>query len=195
MKEQGVVMSLPNLLIPTYRQMLQNLSGWLDKAQAELPDERRKVVLGARLAPDMFPLATQIRFACVQAQEGVFRLKGEAFPASIDTLLDEGRNAGEHPGSLADAQARIAETIALLDGPGASVADGDPQRPIAHALPMGMIFDLTAEQYARDWALPQFYFHVMTAYAILRSEGVPLGKADYVHHMFAFLRPGTMPAS
>jgi hypothetical protein len=58
---------------------------------------------------------------------------------------------------------------------------------------MGMIFDLTAEQYARDWALPQFYFHVMIAYAILRAEGVDLGKADYVAHMFAYLRPGTMP--
>ena len=62
-----------------------------------------------------------------------------------------------------------------------------------HALPMGMIFDLTAEQYVRDWALPQFYFYVMTAYAILRAAGIDLGKADFVAHMFAYLRPGTMP--
>ena len=54
-----------------------------------------------------------------------------------------------------------------------------------------MTFDLTAEQYARDWALPQFYFHVMTAYAILRAQGVALGKADYITHMFAYLRPST----
>ena len=66
-------------------------------------------------------------------------------------------------------------------------------RIVAHALPAGMVFDLTAEQYARDWALPQFYFHLMIAYAILRAEGVDLGKADYVAHMFAYLRPGTMP--
>lgn len=72
--------------------------------------------------------------------------------------------------------------------------DMDPETPIAHALPAGMIFDLTAEQYVRDWALPQFYFHVMTAYAILRSEGVDLGKADYVAHMLPYLRPGTMPS-
>ena len=58
---------------------------------------------------------------------------------------------------------------------------------------MGMIFDLTGEQYARDWALPQFYFHLMTAYAILRKEGVELGKADYVAHMFAYLHTGTAP--
>lgn len=56
-----------------------------------------------------------------------------------------------------------------------------------------MVFDLTAEGYARDWALPQVYFHVMIAYAILRSRGMDLGKADYVAHMFAYLRPGTMP--
>ena len=58
----------------------------------------------------------------------------------------------------------------------------------------GMVFDLTAEQYVRDWALPQFYFHLMTAYAILRAEGIELGKADYVAHMFAYLRPGTRPS-
>jgi hypothetical protein len=56
-----------------------------------------------------------------------------------------------------------------------------------------MIFDLTAEGYTRDWALSQFYFHVMIAYAILRSQGVDLGKADYVAHMFPYLRPGTTP--
>ena len=69
----------------------------------------------------------------------------------------------------------------------------DPATPIAHALPQGMVFDLTAEQYIRDWALPQFYFHVMTAYAILRAQGIQLGKADYVGHMFAYLRPGALP--
>ena len=188
-------MSLTNLLVPTYKQMLKTLSGWLDKAQAQMPEGRAEALLSARLAPDMFPLSTQIRFACVQAQEGVSRLKGEDFPAAIGILLDEGRNAGEHPGSLADAQTRIYETIALLDGVAPSALDADPKRPIEHALPTGMVFDLTAEQYVRDWTLPQFYFHLTIAYAILRSEGVDLGKADYVTHMFAYLRPGTMPSN
>ncbi|MET0363453.1 MAG: DUF1993 domain-containing protein [Sphingobium sp.] len=184
-------MSLTTLLVPTYRQMLKTLSAWLDKAEAH--PSAGEALLSARLAPDMFPLSTQVRFACVQAQEGVYRLKGEDFPASVETLLNEGRNAGERPGSFADARNRIEETLALLDGLAPDALDGDPERPIAHALPMGMIFDLTAEQYARDWALPQFYFHLMTAYAILRAEGVELGKADYVSHMFAYLRPGTLP--
>jgi hypothetical protein len=187
-------MSLTNLLVPTYRQMLQTLSGWLEKARTQMSEGDAENLLSARLAPDMFPLSTQVRFACVQAQEAVFRLRGEAFPPSIGTLLDEGRNGGERPGSIADAQGRIAETIALLDALEPAALDGEPDRPIEHGLPNGMIFDLTADQYARDWTLPQFYFHLMIAYAILRGNGVDLGKADYVNHMFAYLRPGTMPS-
>lgn len=185
-------MPFTSLLVPSYKQMLQALSRWLDKAQAEIP-EKGETLLSSRLAPDMFPLATQIRFACVQAIEGVHRLKGEELPALVNTLLEEGRNAGERPGSFADAKARIDETVALLDGLSPTALDVDPDQPIAHELPAGIIFDLTAEQYARDWTLPQFYFHVMIAYAILRSEGVSLGKPDYVAHMFPYLRPGTMP--
>jgi hypothetical protein len=187
-------MSLTKLLVPTYTQMLKALSGWLDKARAQMPESEAEGLLSARLAPDMFPLATQVRFACVQAHEAVHRLRGEAFPASLAQLLDEARNAGEEPGSLATAQQRIAEAIALLDGVGPAALDGDPERAVAHELPNGMIFDLTAEQYARDWALPQFYFHLMTAYAILRAHEVELGKVDYIPHMFAYLRPETSPA-
>lgn len=186
-------MSLTKLLVPTYTQMLKTLSGWLKKAQAQMPTVDAEALLSARLAPDMFPLSTQIRFACLQVHEAVFRLRGEAFPEYLDELVNEGRNAGERPGSIAEAQARIDETIALLDGLAPDALDADSDKSIAHELPNGMIFDLTAEQYARDWTLPQFYFHLMTAYAILRSEKVALGKADYVPHMFAYLRPETMP--
>ena len=174
-------MSFTKLLVPTYTQMLQALASWLDKAQLQLPDADSEALLSARLAPDMFPLSTQIRFACVQAQEAVFRLKGETFPASLGELVDEGRNAGERPGSFPEAKARIEETIALLENLS------------PHELPNGMVFDLTAEQYARDWTVGQFYFHLMTAYAILRSEGIELGKADYIPHMFPYIRPDTIP--
>jgi uncharacterized protein len=189
-----MIMTLQDMLVPTYVQMLGALSAWLGKGAEARPNDGGQALLTARLAPDMFPLSTQVRFACVQAQEGVFRLRQQAFPSSIEVLLDEGRNAAERPGSVADARARIAETVEIVRAATAEPADVDPAMPVAHTLPQGMVFDLTAEQYVRDWALPQFYFHVITAYAILRAQGIALGKADYVAHMFAYLRPGTPPS-
>ena len=186
-------MTLTKLLVPTYTQMLGTLSGWLKKAQEQLPKADAEALLSARLAPDMFPLSTQVRFACVQAQEAMFRLRGEAFPESINELLEEGRNAGERPGSLNDAQARIDETISLLENLAPDALDVNPDESLAHELPNGMILDLTAGQYARDWTLAQFYFHVMIAYSILRSEKIELGKADYVAHLLGYIRPETLP--
>ena len=186
-------MSLTTFLVPTFTQMLKALSGWLEKAQAQMPEKDAQALLLARLAPDMFPLSTQVRFACVQVQEAMNRLQGLPFSPAIAELLNEGRKASERPGSLADAQTRITETITLLEALPADALNMAPESPIAHELPNGMIFDFTAEQYARDWALAQFYFHVMTAYGILRSEGIDLGKADYIPHLIPSLRPSAQP--
>lgn len=184
-------MKVSDLLLPTYRQMLAALAAWLRKAQEQAGDE----LMSVRLAPDMFPLSTQVRFACVQAYEGVLRVRNEPFPPALDELLNEGRNAEERPGTIDEALSRIDQTLAFLDRWSADDQDGDTKRALALELPMGLAFDLTVEGYARDWALPQFYFHIMTAYAILRNQGVAIGKADYAAHMFAYLRPGTGPAS
>jgi uncharacterized protein len=186
-------MSLTQLVVKSYTQMLSALSAWLAKAEAQLGSSEAEALLTARLAPDMFPLATQIRFACVQAQEAVYRLQDAPFPSSMAVLRDEALNAGDWPGTIADAQAWIDQSIKLLASLAPDSFDGEPDRPIAHELPNGMIFDVTAEEYVRDWSLGQFYFHLMIAYAILRSNGVALGKADYVPHMVSRLRPGTMP--
>lgn len=187
-------MTLTDLLIPTYRNMLRTLRGLLEKAEAQFGADKAAALLSARLAPDMYPLATQVRFACVQAREGPLRLLGRPLDG-LGELLDEGRNAGEHPGTLADARARIDEALAFLDTLPAGGLDQAPaDDPLTLTLPMGLTFDLTREQFARDWAIGQFYFHVMTAYAILRANGVAIGKADYVPHMFAYLRGGTAPS-
>ena len=188
-------MKLNDVLVPTYLQMLKALSGWLGKASEQLTEDKAATIMHARLADDMFPLFTQVCFTCVQAQEGMARLMQQELPASIGGLLADGRNAMERPWSIAEAQARIADTIKGVEAAAAGAPDRDPETSIAHALPNGMIFDLTAAQYVRDWAIPQLYFHIMAAYAILRAQGVNLGKADYVAHMFAFLRPGTMPTA
>ncbi len=188
-------MSLTTLIVPAYTQMLRALSNWLDKAKAQFPETEAEALLSARLAPDMFPLSSQVRFACLQAQEAAFRLRGEPLPEALDQLGREGRNAGDDPGSLSEAQARIREALSLLGDFGPDALDAGAQRSIEVQIRNGMIFDMDGEQYARDWAVPQFYFHLITAYAILRSQGVELGKADYVQHAFAYLRPGSMPAS
>ncbi len=184
-------MPITRLLVPTYVQMLTALSAWLNKAGATFaPSE---AFLSERLAADMFPLSTQVRFACFQAQEAIYRLRGEAVPEAVMAIAVEGQNAGEAPGTLADAQTRVRETLAFLETlPGNALDDGGG-RAIALDLPTGMIFDMTGDQYVRDWALPQFYFHLNAAYAILRQQGVALGKADYVQHAVAYLRPSTMP--
>ncbi|GAC1039308.1 DUF1993 domain-containing protein [Pseudomonas sp. No.117] len=186
-------MTLTDILVPTYTNLLGALSAWLAKAESQRPEGAAEALLVARLAPDMFPLATQIRFACVQAQEGVFRLYGQTFPPALTTLLNEGRHAAEQPGTIAQAQARISETLEVVRTVTAAGSPLAESAHLAHELPQGMVFDFSVEQYVRDWALAQFYFHVMTAYAILRAEGIELGKADYVAHVLPYLRPGTAP--
>lgn len=187
----GKDMSLTKLLIPTYIQMLTAMSSWLDKAQKQQPDA--KDLLSNRIAPDMYPLSTQVCFACFQAQEAVYRLRKEPVPETLEQIALEGRNAGETSFSIADAQAKISDALSFLGELEPDALDAFVDHTLSIELPTGMIFDMTGEQYARDWALAQFYFHIMTAYAVLRGQGIDLGKADYVPHMFAYLRPGTMP--
>ena len=181
-------MSLTDLLVPTYGQMLRTVAGLLDTAVRQRPAGAADGLLAARLAPDMHPLASQIRFAAYQAQEAVHRLRGEALPDRLGQIAAEGWDARERPGTIADAEARIAEALACLDGLAPGALDAGAELTIALALPDGLAFDLTGAQYARDWALSQFYFHVVSAYAILRNQGLAIGKVDYVPHMVAYLR-------
>jgi hypothetical protein len=188
-------MQLTALLVTTLSNQLDAVAGWLDKAETFARDrgEDPSALLALRLAPDMFPLTTQLRFLAFQAQEPIYRLRGEAVPDAVLEVRQEGRDGGENPGSWAAARARIGEAARLLATVGPQELDDAVGRPLAHELPTGMIFDMTGETYVRDWALPQVAFHQMTAYAILRHAGVPLGKVDYVPHMFGYLRPGTAP--
>ena len=104
------------------------------------------------------------------------RLTRAAFTASDDD-----------PATLADARARIAtarELVAAAD-PAAWPAADDT---VEFTLPNGMTFVMQAHEYCRDWAMPQVYFHVMSVYAILRAEGLTIGKIDYVGHMMKYLR-------
>ncbi len=188
-------MSLTEAFVPACAQTLRAMNGWLDKAvnHATAGGGDAEALLSLRLAPDMYPLAAQLRFPCFMAQEPAFRLSGRPVPEALEEVRREGWNAGEQPGTWVDARNRILEAIDALDQLAPSQFDGERDRAIMLDLPNGMIFDLTGEQYVRDWILPQFYFHAGMAYAILRNHGVALGKADLVPHMFGYLRPGTAP--
>jgi uncharacterized protein len=190
-------MNLTALLIPTFLNQLTALAGWLDKGEAHAlahgndPD----ALLAVRLAVDMFPLHSQVRIAAFQCREAVHRLRGEELPAATTALRTHAATRQDEPGTLAELRAIVADAIAFLRSVGPDELDGDPDAPLSHALPMGMVFDMTRATFARDWALPQVTFHTAMTYALLRSAGVPLGKPDYVPHMFAYLRPGTMPGA
>ncbi|UAL11634.1 DUF1993 family protein [Caulobacter segnis] len=177
-------MDLYAIAVPTYVQMLKGLSGQLTKGEAYAAEGvlSPEALIGARLAPDMFPLSTQVRFVCTQASDMLRQLAGgEAFAPAEDATDFDGLRA------------QLAEAIARIQATPASAFDGAAERAIELKMPNGIIFDLTGEQFLRDWALAQFYFHLTAAYAILRHKGVPLGKPDWVPHMFAYIRPGTLP--
>lgn len=177
---------LYDLTVPAFQNGLRALSGELSKAStwgAENGIGELQFAV-ARLAPDMFPLASQVRFTCIQALQPLSRLGGVSIPEFPDDAAD-----------FAGMQDQIAVTLAFLDALDCAALGQDGDRPVSFDLPNGMTFDMSAFDYVRDWATPQFAFHRVTAYAILRHMGVPLGKADYVGYMMRYLRPGTAPAA
>ncbi|GAA3997465.1 DUF1993 domain-containing protein [Sphingomonas humi] len=188
---------LTKLVVPTFTNQLTALLAWLDKGEEHAAAQKMTVddLLRVRLATDMFPLGTQLRFAAYLTQEAVYRLRDAEVPDEVTAIRTHGATRPDEPGSLAELRAILAAAVALLKGVGPDELDAAADRPLSHVLPMGMVFDMTGFAYVRDWALPQVSFHVDMAYALLRSAGVPLGKRDYVPHMWAYLRPGTMPAA
>lgn len=172
-------MSLYTLIVPGYAQMLRGLSAQLQKGAewAVAADVSEADFLAGRLAADMAPLSDQVRFICIQARDAIRRLTDR------DVVEPESDAV-----SLGQLKSLIADTLALLDDVSEADFDGAEDREIEIVLADGMTFDLTGSRYVRDWALAQFYFHAVTAYAIMRHQGVELGKADYVSHMFAYLR-------
>ena len=166
-------MSYATAALATYANMLGTLDHIVTKAAAH---DKGEALLAARLAEDMFPLATQIRFTLDQVVTALNRL-GNTGAASDESDIT----------TFADAHARInaaREMVANTD-PATWPASGDV---VDFTLPNGMAFAMQAHEYCRDWATPQFYFHLMAAYAILRAEGVALGKIDYVGYMMRYMK-------
>ncbi len=177
-----MTLSMYVLSIETFAPMLRNLSGLLGKAGAGGEGALNVDALaGARLARDMFTLAEQVRLACQHAGAGAARLMGWEPPA-----WDHGGETLEGLSGL------IAATIAYLDAAPEDAFAGAEDRWIIFDVSEGLELRMKGVEFLKDWALPHFYFHVVTAYDILRHNGIPLGKQDYLHHAAAFIhaRPG-----
>jgi hypothetical protein len=166
-------MSYATAALATYGNMLGTLDHLVKRASEH---EKGEALLQARLAEDMHPLSTQLRFVCNMPGEALARLTGLDFTSSeVD------------PATLAEAHERIAAAKAMVAAadPGTWPAAGDT---VEFTLPNGMSFAMQAHEYCRDWAMPQVYFHLVAAYSILRAEGLAIGKADYVGYMFRYMR-------
>ena len=155
---------------PRFANTLNNLSAVLDKAAAHCEAKKIDplVLAGSRLYPDMFPLARQVQIACDNAKGAVARLAGLEVPKHEDTET-----------TLEELKARIAKTIAFVATVKPAQVDGSEEKDIH--LKLGKL-EVTWKgmQYLCGFALPNFYFHVVTAYDILRHDGVEIGKRDYI---------------
>lgn len=156
--------------IPIYKRGLKNLDAILVKAEAHAVAHNMDVgtLLNARLAPDMFDLKRQVQIACDHAKGGAGRLAGVELPKHEDTET-----------TVAQLRERIAKTIAFINSIDAAKFDGAEDRDLVLKFPWAT-YEFTGAKFLTGYSLPNFYFHLTTAYAILRANGVPLGKADFL---------------
>jgi hypothetical protein len=165
-----MTLSMYQASTPMFVRQLTALTAILKKAAAFAED--RKIdpaeLLNARLAPDQFPLVRQVQIATDGAKGGIARLAGLDSPVYPD---DET--------TFEQLEARIAKTIAFLQSVTADQVDGSEERPIEVKLRSGDL-NFTGQAFLLHFVIPNFFFHVTTAYAILRHNGVGIGKRDYL---------------
>jgi hypothetical protein len=179
LKEVTVTFSAYAMRVETFVPMLRTLSSLLDKGAAHASARKfdSAVLVNARLAPDMYSLVKQVQIACDHAKNGTARLVGQEPPRFAD---DEQ--------TLDQLKERIAKTIDYVQSVAAGAFEGAEGREIEIPMSGDMVFAMNGAQFLRDWALPHFYFHVVTAYDILRHNGVELGKPDYLSHVGSYIR-------
>ena len=165
-----MAISMYRASVPVFVQILNALSGVLKKAAAHA--EAKKIdpaaLLTARLYPDMFALTKQVQIACDFAKGCAARLAGVEIPKYED-----------NEASFADLEARIAKTIAFLDTLKPAQIDGTEDKAISLTIG-GQAMNFDGLTYLLNFTLPNFYFHLTTAYDLLRHNGVELGKRDFM---------------
>lgn len=158
-----------------FQSRLDTLSHLLRRADAAYATDGE--FLSRRLAPDMHPFGTQIAFTCNQPRNFALWCAGKTTD-----------NLDPHVTSLAQARKYIDDTKALLEA--TACDDAKLAEPTRVDLGPGVYVPLSGADYINDFLIPNFYFHLVTAYAILRMTGLDLGKADYMQHLLPLVRQG-----
>ena len=166
-----MTISMSSASLPVFKAMLGNLSHILDKAQAHAEAKKfdPAALLQYRLAPDMLPFTRQIQIACDAAKNGVARISGVEAPKFED-------NEATFP----ELKARIQKTLDYLGSVPRESLDGTEDKDITFPIGREVTRTMKAEAYLKHWAMANFFFHITMAYAILRHNGVELGKSDYL---------------
>lgn len=155
---------------PVFVHGLAAIPAWIDKALAEGKAEAE--IMDARLAPDMRPFPAQIQMASDSAKNAIARLAGIEAPAMADTET-----------TVAELKDRCRRTVDFIQGIDRAKLDGAAERTVELKFPNGMGYRFKGADYLTGFALPNFLFHVTTAYALLRANGVTIGKPDFLMHM------------
>lgn len=157
--------------VPVFKQMLGGLSIFLAKAEAYATTKKidPSVLLQSRLYPDMFNLTRQVQIAADFAKGSCARLAGAEVPSYADTET-----------TFAELQERIAKTLAFIEALPASSIDGSEEREIVTQAGTAREKIFAGQSYLLNYSLPHFFFHTTTAYAILRHNGVEIGKKDFI---------------
>jgi len=165
-----MALSMYDLSVPVFIRGLGQLSHVLDKglAHATAQEIDTATLVNARLAPDMFTLAGQVQSASDASKLGAARLADITAPAFADTET-----------TYEELQARVAKTLDFLKTVDRALIDGFESRAVVVKSRRGEMH-FTADRYLLQFALPNFFFHLTTAYGVLRHAGVPLGKMDYL---------------
>jgi hypothetical protein len=164
-------MTMYTATVPVFRQILGALAAVLEKAERHAQDNKIEpaALLQARLFPDMFPLVRQVQIAADFAKGTTARLAGVEVPRYDDNEQ-----------SFSELQQRITKTLGFVDSVEQALVDAGAQRAITHGAGERARHFPSGEAYVTRFALPNFFFHVTTAYAILRHNGVPIGKKDFI---------------
>ncbi|HET8745531.1 MAG TPA: DUF1993 domain-containing protein [Ramlibacter sp.] len=166
-----MTMSMYGASIPVFQHMLRNLAHILDKgeASAQARNFDPSALTTYRLAPDMLPFTRQVLIACDAAKLCAARISGVEAPKFEDKEA-----------TFPELKERIRKTLDYLETVPAGAMDGTEDKQITFPAGRDRTLTMSAQAYLTTWALPNFFFHVTTAYAILRHNGVDLGKADYL---------------